>query len=254
MGDGYRRGELPKFHDVEQFWAEVLQPTPPFDELWPAINVHRVDVTSTESGADMPCDGVGPIRTFFDASYCDPIWGPGASAWLLTVNASLAKQVATKAVPELNVVMVLVNAEAYGGSGASMMAVASTGSVELIGLHELGHSAFGLADEYDAPGPIATPGEPAEPNVTRNTNRATNKWRDLVKATTPMPTSCNSDCDNCRPPTHPPPPDVVGTYEGALYEPCDLYRPFPDCYMRGNQAYCPVCARVIRRALQVYLP
>jgi IgA Peptidase M64 len=253
MGDGYRRSELSKFHDdVERFWAEVLQPTPPFDQLWPAINVHRVDVTSAQSGADMPCTGKGPFRTFFDASYCDPIWGPGTSEWLLTVNDSLAKQVAGEAVPEWNVVMVLVNAEAYGGSGAPSVAVASTGSVDLIGLHELGHSAFGLADEYDSPGPIPAPGEPAEPNVTRNTNRATNKWRGLVKATTPMPTSCN--CAGCRPPTHPPPPDVVGTYEGAQYQRCGLYRSFPDCYMRRNQEFCPVCARAIRRALQAYLP
>jgi hypothetical protein len=253
MGDGYRRSELPKFHDdVEQFWAEVLQPTPPFDQLWPAINVHRVDVTSAQSGADMPCHGEGPFRTFFDASYCNPVWGPGTSEWLLTVNEPLAKQVAGRAVQEWNVVMVLVNAEAYGGSGAPSVAVASTGSVELIGLHELGHSAFGLADEYDTPGPITAPGEPAEPNVTRNTNRATNKWRGLVKATTPMPTSCN--CADCRPPTHSPSPDVVGTYEGALYKRCDLYRPFPDCYMRGNQEFCPVCARAIRRRLRANLP
>ena len=27
-----------------------------------------------------------------------------------------------------------------------------------VGLHELGHSAFGLADEYDSPGPIPAPG------------------------------------------------------------------------------------------------
>lgn len=61
MGDGYRRGELSKFRDdVEQFWAEVLQPTPPFDQLWPAINVHRVDVTSAQSGADMPWRGAVP--------------------------------------------------------------------------------------------------------------------------------------------------------------------------------------------------
>jgi IgA Peptidase M64 len=100
MGDGYRRGELSKFHDdVEWFWAEVLKPTPPFDQLWPAINVHRVDVTSAQSGADMPCNGEGPFRTFFDASYCDPIWGPGASEWLLTVNEPLAKQVAGRSRP-----------------------------------------------------------------------------------------------------------------------------------------------------------
>jgi hypothetical protein len=198
LGDGYRRGELSKFHDdVEQFWAEVLKPTPPFDQLWPAINVHRVDVTSAQSGADMPCHGVGPFRTFFDASYCDPIWGPGVLEWLLTVNEPLAKQVASGAVREWNVAMVLVNAEAYGGSGAPLVAVASTGSVKLIGLHELGHSALGLADEYDTPVPIrrrasprnqTSPATPTAPPTSGGTwSRRPHRCRQ--PATTAVPTA-----------------------------------------------------------------
>jgi hypothetical protein len=252
MGDGYRAAELPKFHDdVEQFCAEVLKPTPPFDELWPAINVHRIDVTSTDSGADLPkeCGGTGPPRrTFLDAIFCAPPWHIDR---VLTVNNVLAKQVA-RAVPSRNVILVLVNAEERGGSGDPGVAVSSNAWAWDIAIHELGHSAFNLADEYegdDSGGP-----EPKEPNVTRNTNRATNKWKDLVRATTPMPSTCNGGCPRCRPPAHPPAPDAVGAYEGGRYQRCGIYRPFPDCYMRENHVFCPVCARVIRRTFEALMP
>jgi hypothetical protein len=254
LGDGYRSAELNQFHeDVERFCAEVLKPTPPFDELWPAINVHRIDVTSTDSGADNPCDPAGPVtaRTFFDAIFCDPTWG--AVDRLLTVNEPLAKRVARAGVRLWNEALVLVNSTKYGGSGGQNVAVASRGSSDQIAVHELGHSAFGLADEYE--GDESGGLEPAEPNATRDTNRATNKWRDLVKATTPMPTSCNDDCPDCRPPADPILPNAVGTYEGARYQRCGTYRPFPDCSMRSNNSmFCPVCARVIRRVLQPFAP
>jgi hypothetical protein len=249
LGDGYRAAELPRFHDdVERFCAAVLKPTPPFDDLWPTINVHRIDVTSTDSGADNPCDpGAVTARTFFDASFCAPPWHIDR---LLTVNEPLAKQVAD-AVPLRNAILVLVNASDRGGSGDPGIAVSSNTYVDDIGLHELGHSGFGLADEYE--GDEVGGSEPREPNVTRNTNRATNKWRTLVKATTPMPTSCNDDCSDCRPPAHPPSPDVVGTFEGARYQHCGTYRPFPDCYMRFSHEFCPVCSRAIRQTLEPFL-
>jgi hypothetical protein len=252
LGDGYRAAELPRFRDdVEEFCAEVLKTSPPFDELWPAINVHRIDVTSKDSGADNPClASPVRVRTFFDASFCAPPWHIER---LLTINEPLAKQVADAGVPLRNGILVLVNANKRGGSGPPDVATSSNRAFKDIGLHELGHSAFGLADEYEEGGEVGG-SEPREPNVTRNTNRATNKWRALIKASTPMPTSCNDDCPNCRPPAHEPPPDVVGTYEGARYQRCGTYRPFLDCYMRSIHVFCPVCARVIRQTLEPLLP
>jgi hypothetical protein len=252
MGDGYRAAELPRFHDdVERFCTEVLRPTPPFGELWPAINVHRIDVTSRDSGADDPCLA-NPVRarTFFDASFCAPPWNLDR---LLTVDEPLAKQVADAGVPLRNGILVLVNTSGRGGSGPPDVATSSNAFVDDIGLHELGHAAFGLADEYEEGGEVGG-AEPREPNVTRNTNRATNKWRALIKASTPMPTSCNDNCPNCRPPAHEPPPNAVGTYEGARYQRCGTYRPFPDCYMRFRHTFCPVCARAIRQTLEPLLP
>jgi len=170
----------------------------------------------------------------------------------LTVDNDLAKRVADASVPFRNGILMLVNAGKRGGSGAPDVAVSSNSYADDIGLHELGHSAFGLADEYE--GSETGGPEPKQPNVTRDTNRATNKWRDLVEATTTMPSACNDDCPRCRPPAVPPPPDAVGTYTGAFYRHCGFYRPFPDCYMRFSHVFCPVCAQVIRQTLEPLLP
>src|ERR1700682_5231386 len=73
LGDGYREAELPSFAQHAKAIADKLLATPPFDQLKSGINVFRVDVASTDSGADDPttCGGPGIVaRTYFDASFC----------------------------------------------------------------------------------------------------------------------------------------------------------------------------------------
>ena len=54
LGDGYRASELTQYHADVQNILTTLRSTPPYDGLWCGINVHRIDVTSTDSGADDP--------------------------------------------------------------------------------------------------------------------------------------------------------------------------------------------------------
>src|SRR5262245_42095265 len=120
VGDGYREDELGKYHvDVDNFVA-TLRGTPPFDELFTAINVHRVDVISRDSGANDPveCGGTGATpRTFFDATFCSV--GPGGARLerLLTVDTALVKSVVKTQVPLRNHALCIVNSSKYGGSG-----------------------------------------------------------------------------------------------------------------------------------------
>lgn len=259
LGDGYRSTELAQYHaDVQSFVTE-LRTTPPFHELFCGINVHRVDVVSTDSGADDPtdCGGTGATpATYFDATFCSV--GPGGVKIerLLTVNTALALSVATAQVPLRHQVLVIVNSSKYGGAGGTVATCSTNAQAAQIAIHEIGHSAFGLADEYGGNGTGTPPGEPAQPNVTRNTDRVTNKWGDLIAGTTPMPSACDASCvaSTCVPPPMPPAPGAVGTYEGAIYSDCNTYRPLPSCYMRNYAPFCPVCARVIRQTLQPFLP
>jgi IgA Peptidase M64/von Willebrand factor type A domain len=259
VGDGYRDVELAQYHADVQSFINQLRGTPPFTELWCGINVYRIDVVSAESGADQPAtcggapDGTGAMpRTYFDTTYCSI--GPGGVpiSRLLAGNSSLAISVATARVPLRHQVVMLVNSSRYGGSGGPV-ATASTSAFS-IAIHEMGHSAFGLADEYGGNGVGTTAGESPKPNVTRDTNRATNKWRDLILPTTPMPSACGGGCTDCTPPATPPAAGAVGTYEGGDYDDCHVYRPLPGCYMRDYTPFCPVCSRVIRTTLTPYLP
>jgi IgA Peptidase M64/von Willebrand factor type A domain len=257
VGDGYRAGELAQYHTDVQTFIDRIYNTPPFDELWCGINVHRIDVVSTESGADDPTlcgGGTGATpNTYFDSTFCS-LWGSTRLDRLLTINSALAQSVALARVPDVDQVLCIVNSSKYGGSGGDVATCSTHAQSAEIAIHEIGHSAFGLADEYEDGG-TASGTEPGEPNVTFDPNRATNKWRDLVAATTPMPSSCYGDCAaGCTPPATPAPAGAVGAYEGAFYVHCGAYRPLPSCYMRDYSPFCPVCTRVIRQVLAPFLP
>src|SRR5688572_19029221 len=261
MGDGYRTAELTQFAaDVNSF-AERLLAVEPFHRLRPAINVFRIDVESTDSGADDPaaCGGTGAIaRTYFDAAFCH-----NGVQRALTINQLTASQVLRDNVPAWHAGLVVVNSSIYGGTGGTVGCYSKAPLANEIALHELGHSAFGLGDEYsyyanctaDEGRDIYTGGEPSRPNVTKNTVRMTIKWGDLVRSSTNLPTMSNPDCANCdeRPSTVA--PGTVGTFEGAGYYHCGLFRPEHDCRMRTlGRPFCAVCARVIAPTLTPHLP
>jgi hypothetical protein len=255
IGDGYRENELATYHtDVENF-VSTLRETPPFDELFSGINVHRMEVVSDDSGADNP--NVAPaitVDTFFDAKFWDGAWSR-----VLTINTTLARSVVAELVPAMHQVVCIVNTSTYGGSGAvnEHVATCSTNSASaLVAIHEMGHSAFGLADEYASTDPSPT-AEPPQPNVTINTDRGTMKWRHLILDETPIPTLRNQGCGT---PTDVNPATLqldgpVGAYEGALHSKCNVYRPVLSCKMAANSSpFCPVCSAVIRATLEPFMP
>ena len=263
LGDGYQSAELPTYENDAANFASTLSTTAPFDQLWPAINVHRVDVASTDSGAADPvaCGGTGATpHTYFDATFC----GDGKIQRLLTVNTATATSVASSQVPSVNMTFVIVNSATYGGSGGPVAVFSKAADAQEIGLHEMGHTAFGFADEYEyfagcASGETGhdsyTGAEPAEPNVTTVTDRATIKWASLIAAATVLPTTSNADCAQCDPQASPVPAGTVGAFEGARYFHCGIYRPEYNCRMRvlGNP-FCHVCSSVISAKITPYMP
>jgi len=268
LGDGYRAGDMSKYHADVQNFVTTLETTPPFGALWDALNIHRVDVVSTDSGADDPAScgdgsagsGAAP-KTYFDATFC----GDGAIRRLLTCDSVSARNAALSEVPEAHVTMVIVNSAQYGGSGGPVATFSAHPSAVEIALHELGHTAFGLADEYEYYAGCGTGeaghdhyggGEPVEPNVTANANAGTIKWRPMLSApAAALPTTVNADCAQCDPQANPRPANYVGAYAGARYHHCGAYRPSYNCRMRAlNQQFCAVCRRAIRDTLIPYLP
>jgi hypothetical protein len=268
LGDGYRAAEMAKYHADVQAFVDTFKQTAPYDALWCGINVHRIDVVSTDSGADDPvaCGdgtaGSGALaRTYFDSTFCSNT----AIRRLLACDSVSARNVAHARVPAAHVVIVVVNSPLYGGSGGDVATFSTAPGAYEIALHEMGHTAFGFADEYEyyagcgsgeAGHDVYAGGEPVEPNVTRNTNRATLKWRSvLTSATDPLPTTANANCAQCDPQPNPKAADYVGAYEGARYMHCGCYRPSFNCRMRMlGEPFCAACQKAIRDALAPYLP
>ncbi len=268
VAEGYRQSELSQFADDAAFFVHGLFGMAPYDELQCAINIYRVDVASTDSGADDPvqCGGTGATpKTYFDATFCS-----GGVRRALTVDSVLALDVVTTQVPQFHPVQVIVNSPIYGGTGGSV-GVSSTSKKKDDGTpvdwreilyHEMGHSIYGLADEYEyyqgcdvnEPGQNVWPGgEPSQTNITASPT-AQGKWADLINTST-LPTTSNANCAQCDPQPDPGGPFLVGTFEGAGYYHCGLYRPKWVCKMRKlNFPFCDVCARVIREFLAAYDP
>jgi len=268
LGDGYRASELGTYHnDVDNF-VNTLRATAPYNDLWCALNIYRVDVVSTDSGADDPgtCgDGSGGSgatpATFFDATFC----GDGQARRLLTCNNALALSTAQSVVAHPSMTMVIVNTSEYGGSGGSVATFSTDPSAAQIAIHEMGHTAFHFADEYEyylgcGSGETGhdhfTGGDPSEPNVTSNTNRATIKWHALLTSTTDaLPTTQNADCSDCDSQGNPHAASYVGAYDGARYFHCGCFRPSFNCKMRVlASGFCAVCQGVIRDTLTPFLP
>lgn len=255
-GDGFTLAELGDFASVVDGFVAFLQ-TAEANPLsasltWNLVNVHRIDVVSDESGADSPnCDGTA-VATYYDSEFC-----VGGIDRALFVDEFVAIDTANSEVPEWDAVLVIVNSTTYGGAStlSGDVAAASLYDPNRIGLHELGHAAFGLHDEYcDQRAGVYTGAEPLAPNVTAATTLATLKWADKVAPGTAIPTRSNPDqsgatCDTSASPV---PTGTVGLFEGAMGYAVGAFRPTDQCRMISQYAgWCQICSGVVLDVLYV---
>jgi hypothetical protein len=269
LGDGYQSAELGRYQlDVSNF-VQHFSRVAPFDQLWGKINIHQVDVTSTDSFADDPAycsDGTmaQPVTglataTYFDSTFC----ADGDQRSLLSGDHATALAASLSAVPGANLArltLVIVNAQYAGSGGGSQTDQVvffsnNSSSFAEVAMHEIGHTAFKLADEYESSGNLWTLwplGVGQAPNITTNTNPATTEWRDLILPGTPLPTMRNPTPGVVNPINSPVPPGTVGLFEGAAGRYQGVYRSEYDCIMRhwdSGAPFCKVCQRQIRAVL-----
>src|SRR5215212_5079748 len=105
LAEGFTGAQQNDFNNACTAFVNAFRTTPPFDELAPAINVFRVNVSSTDSGADDPVAGGGTgatARTYFDATF-----GGNNIRRLLLCNATNVLQVAAAQVPEFTTAIVV---------------------------------------------------------------------------------------------------------------------------------------------------
>jgi hypothetical protein len=257
VSDGYQAGQLGQFATDAQDVVDTLLAEPPFDrpEIQCGINAYRLDVSSTDSGADKPncADGGGDgttKSTYFDSTFCSD----GVTQRLLSGDTTLARETVEAVLPEWDQIIVVCNEPERGGAGGLVAWFSNGGADWLqVAVHELGHSAFGLADEYDYGGPDNFNDVADEPNVSTDGNPATCKWSALVTAGPGNPTRANPNCGATDPGPSPVPAGTVGTFEGAKYSHCGCFRPVWNCKMRDTgAAFCPVCTETIVNVMSEY--
>jgi hypothetical protein len=263
LSDGYQSSQLGQYAADAQSFVNRLSRTPPFHLMMNSINVFRVDVSSIDSGVDDPteCGGTGATaRTYFDATLCSY----GKIQRLCGVNTATALEVASAQVPHYNLAVVLVNSPIFGGSGGDIAVYTQHAAALDIAVHEMGHAAFGLADEYDNYRGCDSgetdrnnhpPIEPMAENVTIFSDRNRLKWARYVLPGTNLPTTQNPDCAVCDTQKSRMAEGTVGAFEGADYFHCGAFRPEFQCMMRtARDEFCRVCRDVIRRKMSYYSP
>ncbi len=253
LSEGYREDEISRFHEHSEGFISKLQATHPFIDLWDFVNVYLVNVASIDSGIADPKNPQDNPRTYFDARF----YNYALNDRLIVANQGLALVVASQNVPEYDLAMMIINTQLYGGSGGTVAVFSAHPQSARIGIHEMGHSGFGLADEYEYAGSNGLignqyTGQPrSEPNIATSIERAKLKWGHLIDQESEIPLFRNPNCNefSLNPPPHL--TGKVGAFEGAFHHHCGVYRPEAFCIMRslGHNSFCKVCADRIRRVI-----
>jgi len=121
MGDGYTAANLTagQFETAAAGLGNDIEAKPPWDVLFAATNVYRVDIESNEQGADHETYGVLK-DTYLNSSFWVSdierllaLTGDGYSRAIAAADATVGPGV-------WDIILVLVNSTKYGGSGGSI--------------------------------------------------------------------------------------------------------------------------------------
>jgi hypothetical protein len=289
LAEGFLATRVDVFLSQVRKFDRVLRATSPFHRFKDLVTVSALFVPSAVSLAGITnatrCawrvpnpagvipgdDAPSPFATPFAALYCRARDSTPARAFMprilrgdvALVKAAIAAEPVLTGLDVASLVLV-DNTQAVGGAAKDGVGWFSMNAEWIqVAIHELGHSVFDLADEYDTDGPSRHAGpEPMQPNVTLFANHAAlgtgfaanpNKrslirWHDLMDPATPSPASQpNTTCTQLSSPEKQlMKPGVnaqtVGLFEGAQYAPCAVFRPRFGCRMRDHaREFCPVC-------------
>jgi len=287
LGDGYTAAEHGAFVRRAKELTEVLFATSPFKERRADFNVWAIAPATAVSGVSRPSTHTyrdTPLGATYDAFRSE--------RYLLTTDNKAMRRIASSA--PYDFVEIITNTETYGGGGIyGLYATVAANSewANYVFVHEFGHHFAGLADEYymssvayQAPEKVI---EPYEPNVTALLDPDELKWRDLVRAGTPLPTpwpkaafdeeetAIQATRTQMRKDNVPESDmnalfrteqqtvkllfskaeyrDAVGAFEGANYQSAGMYRPQMNCIMFTRTTdFCQVCAKAIEATIDQY--
>lgn len=215
VGDGYTAAEMGKWQADAQKVINGFLADPVFAANKSSMNIRRVDVASNQSGADEIDKGI------YKDTAMDGEFGCYNIDRLLCVNSTKVYNIVGSVLQpdQRDVIIVISNSTRYGGSGGEIATLSMADQSIEIALHEIGHTAFALADEYEY-GTCSTSAEPTEVNVSLNGTRSV-KWGNLISAGTPVPTQPGVYANG-----------TVGAFQGGQYCASGKYRPTENSRMR----------------------
>ncbi|GAB2880740.1 hypothetical protein GCM10027277_57370 [Pseudoduganella ginsengisoli] len=215
VGDGYTAAEMGKWQADAQKVINGFLADPVFAANKSSMNIRRVDVASNQSGADEIDKGI------YKDTAMDGAFGCYNIDRLLCVDSTKVYNIVGSVLKpdERDVIVVISNSTRYGGSGGDVATLSMADQSIEIALHEIGHTAFALADEYEY-GTCDTSAEPAQVDVSLNGTRSV-KWGNLISASTPVPTQPGMYANG-----------TVGVFQGGQYCTAGKYRPTENSRMR----------------------
>ncbi|MBV8709228.1 MAG: peptidase M64 [Acidobacteriaceae bacterium] len=263
LGEGYTAGELEKCGRDVRRAADALFQYAPFRERRKDFSLRAICAPSSESGVSHPSRGTYR-RTLFDSTF-DVF---GTARYALSFNNRAIRETAAYAPYEF--LAIVMNDNAYGNGGIfgqfATVSIDDPRSLPAF-VHEFGHHFAGLADEYFlgsvAYAPTVPTVEPWEPNITALFDPKNLKWKELVSASTPIPTPWpkkeyerRGERNRDRYLSSGPYAGKVGAFEGANYMEKGYYRSEQNCFMLTLSCgrFCAACRRAIDRTIDLYAP
>lgn len=287
LGDGYTEAEQEKFLQRARELTERLFATAPFGERRDDFNVWALAPPARVPGVSRPSTGIyrdSPLGVTYDAFRSE--------RYVLTYDNPSLRRIASSAPYEFIEILANGETYGGGGIyGLYSTAAADSEWADYLFIHEFAHHFAGLADEYYTSSVAYEPpdeiSEPYEPNVSALLDPERLKWRHLVARGTPLPTpwpkadfeehSLAYQAERARMRAENVPEaamnelfrsnqsivesmfagaehrDVVGAFEGALYQAEGYYRPALNCIMFTRTAhFCPVCREALNETIDEY--
>lgn len=242
LAEGYTKKEKRKFINDAKRLTEYMFSIAPFSNFRNVFNLNLVFSVSSESGTDIPSEGIWR-NTVFNSNFCTF----DIERYLTVFDYWKICDIAS-CVP-YDQIIILVNSDRYGGGGIYNFYSICTSNHKAsfdVFVHEFGHAFAGLGDEYYTSDVTYenfydTEHEPWEPNLTTMKNFE-RKWKDMVQKGIPVPTPNDEKYS-----------EIVGAFEGGGYVPKGIYRPQLNCRMKDNSAndFCKVCQRAIERMISL---
>ncbi|MFN0024191.1 MAG: FG-GAP-like repeat-containing protein [Parvularculaceae bacterium] len=227
IGDGFQANDQAVFNTYVNDAVMRALRDDGFGQDLAAFRIVRININSADEGVTR-VNATGAVTTArntaldwrFSADWNRCWMEPGPNT-----DARTAAALAAVGVTATYTVHVL-NDAGFGGCRRGSSLAVTRGAGWEVAAHEFGHMVGNLCDEYTARDETFAGGEPGCVNMTTNIARASLKWRDWVRPTTPLPTVLGGAITA----------NTTGAFVGGLYVTTGIWRPDSNSRMNGNWA------------------